>query len=68
VILADTGFLYALVDRDDAWHARCLHAASGLTEGLITTWPVCADMRIYPWTWQTHRWSFSPSLWGMAAF
>jgi predicted nucleic acid-binding protein len=43
VILADTGFLYALVDRDDAWHARCLQAAGALTEGLMTTWPVVAE-------------------------
>jgi len=43
VILADTGFFYALLDRDDEWHVRCRDAASQLTEGLITTWPVLAE-------------------------
>jgi predicted nucleic acid-binding protein len=43
VILADTGFFYALLDRDDAWHARCREAAAALEEGLITTWPVLTE-------------------------
>ncbi len=43
MILADTGFLYALVDRDDAWHVRSREAAATLTEGLITTWPVLTE-------------------------
>jgi predicted nucleic acid-binding protein len=43
MILADTGFFYALLDRDDAWHARCRAAAAALTEGLITTWPVLTE-------------------------
>jgi predicted nucleic acid-binding protein len=43
MILADTGFFYALLDRDDAWHVRCREAAVGLKEGLITTWPVLAE-------------------------
>jgi predicted nucleic acid-binding protein len=43
MILADTGFLYALLDRDDQWHARCRDAAAALTEGLVTTWPVLTE-------------------------
>jgi predicted nucleic acid-binding protein len=43
MILADTGFFYALLDRDDAWHARCSAAAAALDEGLITTWPVLTE-------------------------
>jgi hypothetical protein len=43
MIIADTGFFYALLDRDDAWHARCLEAAEALEEGLITTWPVLTE-------------------------
>jgi len=43
MILADTGFFYALLDRDDAWHARCRDAAAELDEGLITTWPVLTE-------------------------
>jgi len=43
MILADTGFFYALLDRDDAWHARCREAALALEEGLITTWPVLTE-------------------------
>jgi predicted nucleic acid-binding protein len=43
VIIADTGFFYALLDRDDAWHLRCRDAAANLQEGLITTWPVLTE-------------------------
>jgi predicted nucleic acid-binding protein len=43
MILADTGFFYALLDRDDAWHTRCRDAAVALQEGLITTWPVLTE-------------------------
>jgi predicted nucleic acid-binding protein len=43
MILADTGFFYALVDRDDAWHRRCVAALDRLDEGLVTTWPVLTE-------------------------
>jgi uncharacterized protein len=43
VILADTGFFYALCDNNDAWHVRCRAAAGRLQEGLITTWPVLTE-------------------------
>ena len=43
MILADTCFFYALLDRDDAWHGRCRAALAALDEGLITTWPVLTE-------------------------
>jgi uncharacterized protein len=43
MILVDTGFLYALLDRDDAWHARAVAASKNLPEGWITTWPVLTE-------------------------
>lgn len=43
MILADTGFFYALLDRDDAWHSRCREAAAALEEGLVTTWPLLTE-------------------------
>lgn len=43
MILADTGFFYGLLDRDDAWHTRCRDAAAALDEGLVTTWPVLTE-------------------------
>ena len=33
MILADTGFFYALLDSDDDWHIRCREAAAGSTKG-----------------------------------
>jgi predicted nucleic acid-binding protein len=43
MIIADTGFFYALLDRDDAWHERCARAAQSLDEPLVTTWPVLTE-------------------------
>ena len=43
MILVDTGFIYALLDRDDAWHARALSASKTIEEGWITTWPVLTE-------------------------
>ena len=43
MILADTGFLYALLDRRDAWHERAVAALDKADEGLITTWPVLTE-------------------------
>lgn len=43
MILADTGFLYALLDRSDAWHERAVAALNEVDEGLITTWPVLSE-------------------------
>lgn len=43
MILADTGFLYALLDKRDAWHERAVTALEKADEGLITTWPVLTE-------------------------
>ena len=43
MILADAGFLYALLDKDDAWHARALAASQAFDEAWITTWPVLTE-------------------------
>jgi uncharacterized protein len=43
MILVDAGFLYALLDKDDAWHARAKAAAGDIKEKWITTWPVLTE-------------------------
>ena len=43
MILIDSGFLLALLDRRDAWHARAQGFAVSAEEGWITTWPVLTE-------------------------
>lgn len=43
MILVDTGFLYALLDRDDAWHDCAAAASRKIDEKWITTWPVLTE-------------------------
>jgi len=43
MILVDAGFLYALLDKDDAWHVRASAAAEAIKEKWITTWPVLTE-------------------------
>ncbi len=43
MILVDAGFLYALLDRDDAWHVRAKAACGEIKEKWITTWPVLTE-------------------------
>jgi predicted nucleic acid-binding protein len=43
MIIVDTGFLYALLDRSDAWHERAVARLSTVEEGWITTWPVLTE-------------------------
>ena len=43
MIAVDAGFLYALVDGDDAWHERAVAAAPTVEEGWVTTWPVLTE-------------------------
>jgi hypothetical protein len=43
MIAVDTGFLYALVDRNDAWHERARAMAPTSSDGWITTWPVLTE-------------------------
>lgn len=43
MILVDAGFLYALLDKDDAWHVRAKAATEEIKEKWITTWPVLTE-------------------------
>lgn len=43
MILVDTGFLYALLDKDDAWNTRAIAASDAVKEKWITTWPVLTE-------------------------
>ena len=43
MIAVDTGFLYALLDKRDAWHMRAVALAPTVQEGWITTWPVLTE-------------------------
>lgn len=43
MIAVDTGFLYALVDRSDAWHERAKAQVHTAAEGWVTTWPVLTE-------------------------
>jgi|SRR5580700_5990066 predicted nucleic acid-binding protein len=43
MIMVDAGFLYALLDKDDAWHLRAKAASAEIREKWITTWPVLTE-------------------------
>lgn len=43
MIAVDAGFLYALADGRDRWHARAAALVSTAAEGWITTWPVLTE-------------------------
>lgn len=43
MLIADTGFFYALADRSDRHHAVAVTALEGIREPLITTWPVLTE-------------------------
>jgi predicted nucleic acid-binding protein len=43
MILADAGFLYALLDKDDAWHVQAKEVSRDIKEKWITTWPVLTE-------------------------
>ncbi len=43
MIIADTGFFLALASKRDHHHARATAAVQGLTEPLVTTWPVMTE-------------------------
>ena len=44
MIAADSGYLYALIDRSDVWHARATAAFRRLAdEEIVTTWPVLTE-------------------------
>ena len=44
MIAVDSGFLFALVDRTDAWHRRAAAQAHTASQGWITTWPVLTEV------------------------
>lgn len=43
MIAVDAGFLFALIDKSDAWHTRAAAAAPTVAEGWITTWPALTE-------------------------
>lgn len=43
MLIADTGFFYALADRSDRHHHRAVEVLDGITEALISTWPVLTE-------------------------
>lgn len=43
MLIADTGFFYALADRSDRHHARAVAVLETIAEPLITTWPVLTE-------------------------
>lgn len=44
MIAVDSGFLYALADAKDAWHALAMAQRHTAEEGWVTTWPVLAEV------------------------
>lgn len=43
MLIADTGFFYALADRRDRHHRRAVELLGTLVEPLVTTWPVLTE-------------------------
>lgn len=43
MIIADTGFFLAIANRADDDHEIAVTALEGITEGLVTTWPVITE-------------------------
>ncbi len=44
MIAVDSGFLFALADRRDRWHARAIELArTTVDEGWVCTWPVLTE-------------------------
>ncbi|SFL85967.1 type II toxin-antitoxin system VapC family toxin [Nitrosomonas nitrosa] len=43
LIIADTGFWYALINEDDYFHAQAINALKEVDGELITTWPVITE-------------------------
>ena len=43
MIIADTGFWIALINRNDKFHKIAVNILQELQEGLVTTWPVLTE-------------------------
>lgn len=43
MVIADSGFWVALINRKDHFHPAARDALAGLADGLITTWPVLTE-------------------------
>lgn len=43
LIIADTGFWYALINEDDHFHVRAVAALKSIDGELISTWPVITE-------------------------
>lgn len=43
MIIADTGYVLALANRNDAHHSLAVAASKALRERLVTTWPVLTE-------------------------
>lgn len=43
MLIADTGFFYALADRSDRHHVRATQVLAQISETLVTTWPVLTE-------------------------
>lgn len=44
MIAVDSGFLFALVNQGDHWHARARSFAATSAEGWVCTWPVLTEV------------------------
>ena len=61
MILADTGPIVALFDRDDQCHELCLQTIETFHDSLVTTWPVlteCFYLLGFSWEAQQDLWTF----------
>lgn len=44
MLIADSGFYYALADRSDRHHGRAIEVLEDINEPLISTWPVLTEV------------------------
>lgn len=61
MILLDTGPIVALFDSSDAYHDLCVEVLKGISQPLITTWPVLTEafyLLGFSWKAQDNLWEF----------